>query len=89
MSEAARPSLMPIALGNDEGEAFWFFGALVTIKASSKTTGGRVAVIEHLVSQGSARFALPYSSGRWSSASRSAGACGGTLGNGCPGPLQS
>jgi mannose-6-phosphate isomerase-like protein (cupin superfamily) len=52
MSEGARPSLMPIALGNDEGEALWFFGALVTIKASSETTGGRVAVIEHLASQG-------------------------------------
>jgi mannose-6-phosphate isomerase-like protein (cupin superfamily) len=52
MSEAARPHLTPIALGNEEGEAFWFFGALATIKASSETTGGRVAVIEHLAPQG-------------------------------------
>src|SRR5437588_9712356 len=52
MSEAARPSLTPIAVGNEEGEAFWFFGALATIKASSETTGGRVAVIEHLAPQG-------------------------------------
>jgi len=52
MSEAAGQSLMPIALGNEEGEAFWFFGTLATIKASSETTSGRVAVIEHLAPQG-------------------------------------
>ena len=37
----------PIALGRDEGEALWFLGVLATIKASTQTTEGRVAVIEH------------------------------------------
>ena len=43
----------PIALGPGEGEALWFLGALATIKASAETTGGRVAVIEHLAPRGS------------------------------------
>ena len=42
----------PIALGRDEGEALWFLGVLATIKASTQTTGGRVAVIEHRAPQG-------------------------------------
>ena len=41
-----------IALRESEGEALWFLGFLATIKASSETTQGRVAVIEHLGSQG-------------------------------------
>jgi len=43
----------PIALGPDAGEALWFLGGLVTVKAAAGTTGGRVAVIEHLSPQGS------------------------------------
>ena len=35
-----------------EGEARWFLGCLVTLKASTDTTGGRVAVIEHLAPEG-------------------------------------
>jgi quercetin dioxygenase-like cupin family protein len=42
----------PIALRQEEGEAIWFLGVLATIKASAETTGGRVAVIEHLAPQG-------------------------------------
>jgi quercetin dioxygenase-like cupin family protein len=42
----------PIAYRQDEGEARWFLGVLATIKASAETTGGRVAVIEHLAPQG-------------------------------------
>ena len=42
----------PIALGRDEGEALWFLGVLATIKASTQTTEGRVAVIEHRAPQG-------------------------------------
>jgi len=38
-------TLAPISLGQGEGEALWAFGTLATIKASSETTGGRVAVI--------------------------------------------
>ena len=46
-------SVDPIALQQDEGEALWFLGVLATVKASSETTGGRVAVIEHRAPQGS------------------------------------
>src|SRR5438477_5024519 len=45
-------TVSPIALQADEGEALWSFGALATIKASSETTDGRVAVIQFLAPQG-------------------------------------
>jgi quercetin dioxygenase-like cupin family protein len=38
---------MPIALRPGEGDARWFLGGLTTIKASGKTTAGRVAVTEN------------------------------------------
>jgi hypothetical protein len=43
----------PVALQQDEGEALWFLGVLATVKASSETTGGRVAIIEHRAPRGS------------------------------------
>jgi quercetin dioxygenase-like cupin family protein len=49
----AATRLAPIALGAGEGEALWFLGVLATVKASSESTGGRVAVIEHLAPRGS------------------------------------
>ena len=49
---ASTPAVSPIALLSGEGEAIWSFGVLATIKASSDTTAGRVAVIEHLAPQG-------------------------------------
>ena len=52
MSTAPSPPVVPIALQPDEGEARWFLGFLVTIKSSATTTNGRVAVIEHLGTQG-------------------------------------
>jgi len=52
MSTAASPPVAPIALQPDEGEALWFLGVLATIKASTETTDGRVAVIEHLAPRG-------------------------------------
>ena len=52
MSATASTALGPVALNKDEGEALWFLGVLATIKASSETTDGRVAVIEHLAPQG-------------------------------------
>src|SRR6185436_12354520 len=52
MSNGATPAVAPIALGPGEGEALWFMGCLAVVKSSSETTGGRVAVIEHLASQG-------------------------------------
>ena len=42
-----------IALQPGQGEALWFLGFLVTIKASSEATAGVVAVIEQLVLCGS------------------------------------
>jgi quercetin dioxygenase-like cupin family protein len=42
----------PSVVGPGEGDAYWFLGALATIKASSETTGGGVAVIEHLAPRG-------------------------------------
>lgn len=45
-------AVRPIAMQAGEGEAVWAFGTLATVKASSATTGGRVAVIEQLASQG-------------------------------------
>jgi quercetin dioxygenase-like cupin family protein len=50
MAEAA---VSPIAYRHGEGETFWSFGALATIKASAETTDGRVAVIELLAAKGS------------------------------------
>ena len=46
-------ALAPIALSAGEGEALWFLGQLVTIKSSSETTAGRVAVTETLGPRGS------------------------------------
>jgi quercetin dioxygenase-like cupin family protein len=42
----------PIVAGPGEGEAPWFLGVLATVKASAETTGGAVAVIEHLAPRG-------------------------------------
>ena len=47
------PDIAPIALAAEEGEAIWFLGMLATIKASSESTAGRVAVIEHLAPRAS------------------------------------
>jgi quercetin dioxygenase-like cupin family protein len=47
------PNISPIALAAQEGEAIWFLGILATIKASSESTAGTVAVIEHLAPRGS------------------------------------
>lgn len=47
MSDTA-PSIAPYALAEEEGEAIWFLGALLTIKASAEQTDGRVCVIDHV-----------------------------------------
>jgi quercetin dioxygenase-like cupin family protein len=52
MSIASTTAVSPIALQEGEGEALWFLGTLATVKASSETTNGRVAVIEQLAPQG-------------------------------------
>lgn len=44
----------PYTLGPEEGEAFWFFGGLVTVKASAEQAGGRFALTEQLFPGGMA-----------------------------------
>jgi quercetin dioxygenase-like cupin family protein len=53
MTATAGTDVAPITLQPGDGEALWFLGILATIKASSETTRGRVAVIEHLAPRGS------------------------------------
>ena len=48
------PTPTPYALGPDEGEALWFFGMLVTMKATAAQTGGEFLLIEELAPQGTA-----------------------------------
>lgn len=47
-----RNKIAPIGLQPGEGEARWFLGFLITIKASSETTAGAVSVIEHVGPRG-------------------------------------
>src|SRR5829696_1763237 len=47
--DATRP---PYALGAEDGEWFWGFGALWTIKASAEQTGGRFSLIEEFAPGG-------------------------------------
>ncbi|MGI5241946.1 quercetin 2,3-dioxygenase [Dactylosporangium sp. CA-139066] len=44
MTETA--PLRPYIRGRDDGEALWFLGSLVTVKASGADTGGRLTVVE-------------------------------------------
>ena len=44
----------PYARSSEEGEALWFFGGLVTVKASTQQTGGRFALTEQLFPGGMA-----------------------------------
>jgi quercetin dioxygenase-like cupin family protein len=50
--QASAGKAEPIALGHQEGEALWFLGSLVTIKAGGTATGERFAVLEHLAPKG-------------------------------------
>jgi quercetin dioxygenase-like cupin family protein len=52
MSTTSNPSVTPIGLQPTQGEALWFLGFLTTIKASTESTDGQVAVIEHLGPRG-------------------------------------
>ena len=51
--DSSSSATRPIVAGPGEGEALWFLGILATIKASTDSTGGAVAVIEHLAPRGS------------------------------------
>lgn len=44
------------ALGPGDGEAFWFNGALLLVKATAEQTGGRFAAVEFVAPKG---FAAP------------------------------
>jgi quercetin dioxygenase-like cupin family protein len=44
----------PYALGSVEGEALWFPGVLVTIKATAEQTGGEFFLFEEFASRGTA-----------------------------------
>jgi len=46
----------PYALGPGEGEAIWYRGTLMTVKAGAEQTGGRLTLIEHAFPPG---FAAP------------------------------
>ena len=48
----ATGEVAPIVAGPGEGEALWFLGTLATVKSTAESTGGVVAVIEHLAPQG-------------------------------------
>ena len=52
MEAVPKQIVNPIALNRNEGEALWFLGQLVVIKASAQTTGSRVAVMDVLSPQG-------------------------------------
>jgi quercetin dioxygenase-like cupin family protein len=43
---------IPYTLGSEEGETFWGFGSLITIKASAEQTGGRFSLVEFLSPEG-------------------------------------
>ena len=47
-------NLTPYALGSEDGEALWFFGMLVTVKASAEQTGGQFILVEQLAPRGTA-----------------------------------
>src|SRR3954451_21322436 len=50
---APERALAPIALGPGEGEHFWFFGGVTTIKADGAGTGGRMQLTEQTAPRGS------------------------------------
>jgi quercetin dioxygenase-like cupin family protein len=44
----------PYALGADEGEALWFFGTLLVLKATAEQTGGQFCLCEQQARRGTA-----------------------------------
>jgi mannose-6-phosphate isomerase-like protein (cupin superfamily) len=52
MSTAPQETLAPIAHPSGEGEHYWFFGGLTTIKADGAQTAGRVMVTEQVARLG-------------------------------------
>jgi quercetin dioxygenase-like cupin family protein len=50
-------STRPYALEREEGQAVWFLGALLIVKATGEQTGGAFGLIDHLLPAG---WASPY-----------------------------
>jgi quercetin dioxygenase-like cupin family protein len=46
MPEAMREGTKPFMLGSDDGEATWFLGTRMTVKATTQSTGGTFGLIE-------------------------------------------
>jgi mannose-6-phosphate isomerase-like protein (cupin superfamily) len=46
MTDQAPPTLNPVVVRNDEGEARWWFGALAVIRATAADTGGLMTIVE-------------------------------------------
>ena len=51
MTESAAP-VGPYGLRYGEGDAYWFLDFLTTFKASTKTTGGGLALVEQRAAKG-------------------------------------
>ncbi len=54
MERSVNGDLPAYALRSGEGEALWFFGTLMTVKAGAEQTGGRFALVEQLAPAGMA-----------------------------------
>ena len=52
MQEATRGKTTPYVLGPDAGEAIWFLGTRMTIKASAQSTGGTFGLLENRLATG-------------------------------------
>ncbi len=46
------PNRPPYTLSSEDGEALWFFGTLVTFKATAEQTGGQYALVEQEAPRG-------------------------------------
>ena len=46
MTHETQPTLSPVAVRKDEGEAWWWFSALSVIKATGADTGGLMTIVE-------------------------------------------
>jgi quercetin dioxygenase-like cupin family protein len=46
MSEESTPTLEPVVVAKDEGEARWWFSGLAVIRATGADTGGQMTIVE-------------------------------------------
>ena len=46
MTDANREGSQPFVLGPDDGEATWFLGTRMTVKATAQTTGGAFGLVD-------------------------------------------